>query len=197
MNQDNSNLTEQQRIERIAGHFSQIISLLGEDTDREGLLKTPMRAAKALWHITSGYRTDPAATLSAALFEHEGSNAVIVRDIEFYSTCEYHILPFFGHISVAYIPGDKIVGLSKIARVVDICARKLQVQERLTREVADVIAATLGARGVFVLCSAQHMCMKMRGVEKQDSCTVTTHYNGLFESDPDLRREILQQLRTH
>lgn len=134
MNQDVKNLTDDERISRIADHIGHIIELLGEDTAREGLLKTPARAAKALYYLTSGYRSDAAGTLSSALFEHEGSKVVTVRDIEFYSMCEHHILPFFGKISVAYVPGDKIVGLSKLARVVDICARKLQVQERLTRE---------------------------------------------------------------
>ncbi len=195
MNEDVRNLTDDERISRIASGISQIIELLGEDTTREGLIKTPMRAAKALYYLTSGYRSDARATLQSALFEHEGSRIVTVRDIEFYSMCEHHILPFFGKISIAYVPGEKIVGLSKLARVVNICARKLQVQERLTREVADVVAETLGAKGVLVVCDAQHMCMKMRGVEKQESSTVTIDYNGMFADDAGLRRDTLEALR--
>lgn len=195
MNEDIKSLSDDERISRIASHMSEIIALLGEDPSREGLVKTPQRAAKALYYLTSGYRSDAAATLSAALFEHEGSQVVTVRDIEFYSMCEHHILPFFGRVSVAYVPGDKIVGLSKIARVVDICARKLQVQERLTSQIAHTIADTLGARGVLVVCEAQHMCMKMRGVEKQGASTTTVDYTGVFASDPSLRRETLDTLR--
>jgi len=196
MNQDVKNLTDDERISRIAEHLGQIIELLGENTSREGLVKTPVRAAKALYYLTSGYRSDAEAALRSALFDHEGSRVVTVRDIEFYSMCEHHILPFFGRISVAYVPGDKIVGLSKLARVVNICARKLQVQERLTREVAEVVARTLGAKGVLVVCDAQHLCMKMRGVEKQESSTVTIDYNGVFADDPGLRRDTLEALRT-
>lgn len=195
MKENVRNLTDDERISRIASHMEAIISLIGEDTSREGLVKTPLRAAKALYYLTSGYRSDAGVTLRSALFEHEGSRVVTVRDIEFYSMCEHHVLPFFGKMSIAYVPGDKIVGLSKIARVVDICARKLQVQERLTREVADIIAETLGAKGVLVVCDAQHMCMKMRGVEKQESSTVTIDYNGVFADDPALRRDTLDALR--
>lgn len=158
-------------------------------------MKTPLRAAKALYYLTSGYRTDASQTLEEALFEHEGSKIVTVRDIEFYSMCEHHVLPFFGHISIAYIPDKKIVGLSKLARVVNVCARKLQVQERLTSEVANVISRTLGAKGVLVVCEARHMCMMMRGVEKQESTTVTVEYTGLFDSDASLRREAIDALR--
>ncbi len=154
-----------------------------------------MRAAKALYYLTSGYRTDASRTLAEALFEHEGSKIVTVRDIEFYSMCEHHVLPFFGHISIAYIPDKKIVGLSKLARVVNVCARKLQVQERLTSEVANVISRTLGAKGVLVVCDARHMCMMMRGVEKQESTTVTVEYTGLFDSDSTLRREAIEALK--
>lgn len=195
MNEDINKLSDEKRIELIAKHFSQIITLLGEDTARQGLLKTPLRAAKALYYLTSGYRSDASQTLSEALFDHEGSKVVTVRDIEFYSMCEHHILPFFGKISIAYVPGDKIVGLSKLARVVNVCARKLQVQERLTSEITKVVADTLGARGVLVLCEAQHLCMKMRGVEKQDASTTTIDYTGDFATDPDLRRETLDALR--
>lgn len=195
MNEEIKKLSDNERIELIAGHLDKIITLLGEDVSREGLVKTPMRAAKALYYLTSGYRTDASRTLAEALFEHEGSKIVTVRDIEFYSMCEHHVLPFFGHISIAYIPDKKIVGLSKLARVVNVCARKLQVQERLTSEVASVISRTLGAKGVLVVCEARHMCMMMRGVEKQESTTVTVEYTGLFDSDSTLRREAIEALK--
>lgn len=195
MNEEISQLSDSERIDRIADHYKSIIELLGEDPSREGLLKTPMRAAKAMWYITSGYRSDANATISQAMFEHEGSKVVMVRDIEFYSMCEHHILPFFGHISIAYVPGEKIVGLSKLARAVDICARKLQVQERLTSEVALAITKTLQAKGVLVMCEAEHLCMKMRGVEKQQSVTETIDYTGIFSEDNALRAETLQAMR--
>ena len=194
MNEDIQQLSDEQRVERIAGHFSEIIKLLGEDPSREGLLKTPVRAAKALYYLTSGYRQDARATLESALFEHEGSKVVIVKDIEFYSMCEHHVLPFFGHVDIAYIPGDKIVGLSKLARIVNICAHKLQVQERLTEEIVKTIAETLGAKGVLVRCTAQHLCMKMRGVEKQDASTTTVDYCGVFSDDSALRKETMEAM---
>ena len=190
-----SALSDEQRVNLIAERVSDIITLMGENVAREGLVKTPQRAAKALYYLTSGYRSNAAETLSSALFEHDGSKVVIVKDIEFYSLCEHHILPFYGKISVAYLPGKKIVGLSKLARVVDACARKLQVQERLTREICDIVRSTLDAKGVLVVCEAQHMCMKMRGVEKQDSSTTTFEYNGDFAEDSALRREVLDALR--
>lgn len=194
MDQDISQLTDAERIEQIAAHYAEILHLVGEDTSREGLIKTPMRAAKALCDITSGYRTNAAAHIQSAIFAHEGSKVVTVSDIEFYSMCEHHILPFFGTISVAYIPDGKIVGLSKLARVVDACARKLQVQERLTAEVMQVIASALPTKGVLVTCCAQHLCMKMRGVEKQQSSTLTIEYCGQFETDAALRAETLAAL---
>ena len=187
---------ERDAISEIASHYEAILKLVGDDPSREGLRKTPMRAARALWYATSGNRSgQPADLMRKALFSHEGSQMVVVRDIEFYSLCEHHILPFFGTVSVGYIPDGQIVGLSKLARVVDICARKLQVQERLTREVADIVASTLGSKGVLVVCDAQHMCMKMRGVEKQESSTVTIDYNGVFADDPGLRCDTLETLR--
>ena len=133
--------------------------------------------------------------MQAALFDNEGSRIVTVKDIEFYSMCEHHVLPFFGKVSIAYIPGDKIVGLSKLARVVDICARRLQVQERLTAMICSEVMQALDARGVLVTCDAQHMCMKMRGVEKQEASTVTIDYAGAFADDADLRREALDALK--
>lgn len=193
--QNINSLSDEERIELVAGHISDIITLLGEDVSREGLVKTPVRAAKALYYMTSGYRTDAAPVIDSAIFEHEGSRVVMVKDIEFYSMCEHHVLPFFGKISIAYIPDGRIVGLSKLARVVNVCARKLQVQERLTREVCDLIKSRLGARGVIVRCQASHLCMMMRGVEKQNSSTVTVEYNGVFDTDADLRREVLDDMR--
>ncbi len=181
-------------IEEIASHFEQIIKLVGENPEREGLVKTPMRAAKALYHATKGYRENPSEMLSQAIFEENGSNIVIVKDIEFYSLCEHHLLPFFGTISIGYIPDGNIVGLSKLARLVDSLARRFQVQERLTVEVCNEVLATLGAKGVIVKCNAQHLCMKMRGVEKQDSSTTTFHCAGLFADNADLRRDFFESL---
>lgn len=186
---------EQRRIQEIAGHMEAIIRLLGEDPGREGLVKTPIRSAKALWYITSGYRRDPAETIRQALFEHEGSRMIIVRDIEFYSMCEHHILPFFGTISIGYIPNGKIIGLSKLARVVDCYARRLQVQERFTAEVCREIAITSGALGVIAVSNARHLCMQMRGVEKQQSNTTAMDYCGVFESDAALRQEFLTRIQ--
>lgn len=180
-------------VDEIAAHFKAILHLIGEDPDREGLLKTPVRAAKALLDNTRGYSQQAEPLIASAIFEHPGSDIVIVKDIEFYSLCEHHVLPFFGRISVGYIPGGKIVGLSKLARVVEVYARRLQVQERLTAQVCDAVMAQLGAKGVIVFCEASHMCMKMRGVEKQDTTTVTMQYRGAFE-DVNLRREFMQLL---
>lgn len=191
---DIKNMTDSQRIEAIARRYAEIIELLGDDTEREGLVKTPMRAAKALWFLTSGYREDARDTLKSAMFEHEGSKVVTVKNIEFYSLCEHHVLPFFGHVAIAYIPNGKIVGLSKLARAVDICARKLQVQERMTAEIVKAVSEVLDADGVLVKCEAQHLCMKMRGVEKQDASTVTVDYSGRFADDPALRAETLPYL---
>lgn len=194
MRADIKNMTEEQRINALALRFSEIIELLGDNPAREGLARTPERAAKALWFLTSGYRSNAQEPLRSAMFQHEGSKVVIVKDIEFYSLCEHHILPFFGTVSIAYIPNGKIVGLSKLARAVDICARKLQVQERLTADIVKVIDETLSAEGVLVVCNAQHMCMKMRGVEKQNSSTTTVDYSGRFANDIPLRAEILSQI---
>lgn len=189
------NLSDQERIDSVAEHISAIIGLLGEDVEREGLLKTPQRAAKALWFLTSGYRADASAVMEQALFEHEGSNMIIVKDIEFYSMCEHHILPFFGKVSIGYIPDGKIVGLSKLARTVNVFARRLQVQERFTAQLCEEVRKTLGAKGVMVICNGEHLCMKMRGVEKQHSSTTTTHYNGVFATDSSLRAEFFNSLR--
>lgn len=182
-------------INKIASHFESIIKLLGEDISREGLKKTPIRAAKALYYATNGYRQNHTEIMRQAIFEYAGSKMVVVKDIEFYSFCEHHILPFFGRISVGYIPNGNMIGLSKLARVVDVFARRLQVQERLTSEVCKEIYNTLSAKGVIVACNAQHLCMKMRGVEKQDSSTTTIEYIGDFEKNVDLRNQFFETIK--
>lgn len=186
---------DQDTIEKIASHYEAIIRLIGEDPQREGLIKTPMRAARALAHATSGYSLNPDDIVRQAVFSHSGSGMIIVRDIEFYSLCEHHLLPFFGHISVGYIPDGAIVGLSKVARLVDACARRLQVQENLTAQVCRALYEALPAKGVMAYCSAGHLCMKMRGVEKQDSVTTTTETIGCFTSDPTLRAEFMAAVK--
>ena len=185
---------DNRNIEIIAGNIEEIIKLLGEDCTREGLLKTPIRSAKALYYLTSGYRANVDAVVHQALFEHEGSQIVMVKNIEFYSMCEHHILPFFGNISIGYIPDGKIIGLSKVARLVNVFARRLQVQERLTAQVCREVERIVGAKGVMVVCDAHHLCMKMRGVEKQDSTTSTMDYVGAFAEDPALREEFMRLL---
>lgn len=186
---------DEKLIAEIAGHYREILRLIGEDPDREGLLKTPQRAAKALVDITQGYRQNPLEIARKAIFEHGGSKIVIVKDIEFYSMCEHHILPFFGKVAVGYIPKGKMIGLSKLARIVESFARRLQVQERLTAQVCTLLAEAMPTDGVIVACNAQHLCMKMRGVEKQDSSTTTLDYCGRFETDPALRDEFMRLLR--
>ncbi len=185
---------DKEKIELIARHVEEIIKLMGEDCEREGLVKTPVRAAKALYHLTSGYRSTSDEVVGQALFSHEGSQIVVVKDIEFYSMCEHHILPFFGKISIGYIPDGKIIGLSKVARLVNLYARRLQVQERLTAQLCTEISRLVGAKGVIVVCDAQHLCMKMRGVEKQDSSTATIDYVGAFAEDPALRAEFMKMI---
>ena len=160
-------------VKEIAGHYKAILSLIGEDPDREGLVKTPMRAAKAMWFATQGYRQDPKEILRQAVFEYAGSQMVVVKNIEFYSFCEHHILPFFGTVSIGYIPDGSMIGLSKLPRLVNAIARKLQVQERLTAEICREISETLSTKGVIVVCNASHLCMQMRGVEKQQASTDT------------------------
>lgn len=192
-NKDTFYYEHKERIDAIAAHYRAILELLGEDTEREGLKRTPFRAAKALVEVTQGYEQNPSDLIRSAMFDYSGRSMVIVKDIEFYSLCEHHILPFFGKVSVGYIPEGKIVGLSKIARVVNALAKRLQVQERLTSELCEVLTATLGAKGVIVLCEAGHLCMKMRGVEKQDSMTSTLEYSGVFD-DEKLRSEFMEML---
>ncbi|MBD5163274.1 MAG: GTP cyclohydrolase I FolE [Bacteroidales bacterium] len=186
-------MTEEERIDSIAAHIKAVMELLGEDVSREGLVKTPVRAAKALSFLTSGYSQTGEEIVGDALFEHEGSNMIVVKDIEFYSMCEHHILPFFGKVSIGYIPNGKIVGISKLARLVNVYARRLQVQERFTAQICRKVMEILGAKGAIVVCSGEHLCMKMRGVEKQHSATTTLHYEGDF-NDPVLRAEFLNSI---
>ena len=161
-------------------HYRQILGLLGEDAEREGLVKTPQRVARAMQTLTRGYRMDPKAVLNSAKFKEDYSQMVIVKNIDFYSLCEHHMLPFFGKVHVAYIPNGYITGLSKIARVVDIFSHRLQVQERMTLQIKECIQETLNPLGVMVVVEAQHMCMQMRGVEKQNSITTTSDFTGAF-----------------
>lgn len=171
-----------EKTEQIAAHYSEIIKLLGEDVDREGLVKTPIRVAKAMQFFVQGYEANPRDVIKGAMFREDYRQMVIVKDIDFYSLCEHHLLPFFGKAHVAYIPNGHITGLSKIARVVEIFARRLQVQERLTTQIKQCIQDTLNPLGVMVVVEAQHMCMQMRGVEKQNSITTTSDFTGAFES---------------
>jgi len=167
-------------LDELAAHYKQILTLLGEDTEREGLLKTPMRVAKAMQVLTRGYEMDAHKVLTDALFKEDYSQMVIVKDIDFFSLCEHHMLPFYGKAHVAYIPNGYITGLSKIARVVDIYAHRLQVQERMTQQIKDCIQETLKPLGVMVVVEAKHMCMQMRGIEKQNSITTTSDFSGAF-----------------
>lgn len=167
----------------IAASYKSVIEKLGEDVSREGLLKTPERASKAMQFLTHGYELDAKEILSSALFTEEYNEMVIVKDIELYSLCEHHLLPFFGKAHVAYIPNGKIVGLSKIPRVIDVFARRLQVQERLTNEILEVIDQVLEPQGVAVVIEASHMCMQMRGVQKQNAVTTTSAFTGVFEQE--------------
>ena len=174
---------------------SRLISGLGEDVTREGLVKTPERVERSLRFLTSGYETSVEEVLNGALFEAEGSEMVVVKSIEFYSLCEHHMLPFFGHAHIAYIPSKKILGLSKFARVVDVFARRMQVQERMTSQIADALVEALEPEGLAVVTEASHLCMMMRGVEKQGSTTRTSAMRGVFKSDARTRQEFLDSLR--
>jgi GTP cyclohydrolase I len=177
-------------------NYSQIISLLGEDQQREGLLKTPERIAKAMQFITQGYQQDAHAILNSAKFNEEVSEMIIVKDIELYSMCEHHMVPFFGKAHIAYIPNGWITGLSKIARVVDVYSRRLQVQERLTTEILAAIKETLNPLGVAVVIEAKHLCMMMRGVQKQNSVTTTSAFDGEFMKNPT-RSEFLKLISSN
>ena len=174
---------------QLAEHYSQILTQLGEDPQREGLVKTPQRVARAMQYLTQGYDIDPTAILNSAKFKEEYRQMVLVKDIELYSLCEHHMLPFYGKAHVAYIPNGYITGLSKIARTVDAYARRLQVQERLTVQIRDCIGQTLKPLGVAVVIEAAHMCMQIRGVQKQHSVTVTSAFTGTFLKDHRTREE--------
>lgn len=181
-------------LEELAAHYKEILGLLGEDVEREGLIKTPMRVAKAMQFLTKGYTQDPKAILEKALFHEDYNHMVIVKDINFYSMCEHHMLPFYGKAHVAYIPNGTITGLSKIARVVEVFARRLQVQERMTHQIMEIIEETLHPMGVMVVIEAEHMCMQMRGVEKQNSVTTTSAFSGIFK-DLKTRQEFMSLIK--
>ena len=172
-----------EKIERIAAHYKAILAELGEDPSREGLIQTPVRVAKALQYLTHGYDANPEEILRSAMFKEEYNQMVVVKDIEVFSMCEHHMLPFFGKAHVAYIPNGNIVGLSKIPRVVDAFARRLQVQERLTNQIRDCIQETLDATGVAVVIECKHLCLSMRGIQKQNSVTTTSAFTGAFVNE--------------
>lgn len=193
---ENFNIDTLPITDEIKGHFSEVINLLGEDTSREGLVKTPERASKAMKFLTEGYEMDPKLILQSAMFKEDYNEMVIVKDIELYSLCEHHMLPFFGKAHIAYIPSGHIVGLSKIPRVVDVFSRRLQVQERLTEQILDCINDTLQPEGVAVVIEASHMCMMMRGVQKQNSTTTTSGFRGSFK-ETDTRNEFLKLITSN
>jgi GTP cyclohydrolase I len=176
-------------------HIREILRAIGEDPDREGLLRTPQRVAQALSFLTRGYEMDPAKVINDALFTEEYEEMIVQKDIDFYSLCEHHMLPFFGKAHVAYIPHHRIVGISKLARLVDVYARRLQVQERLTNQIATTIMDRLDALGVAVVLEAEHLCMRMRGVEKQNSYVITSSLLGAFRSRVETRNEFMNLIR--
>ena len=173
----------------------ELLAAIGEDPERDGLLRTPVRVEKALRFLTSGYTADVDAVLNGALFKVDYNEMVIVKDIDFYSLCEHHLLPFFGKCHIAYIPQDRVIGLSKLPRLVDVFSRRLQVQERLTNQIAETIREKLDPRGVAVVIEATHLCMAMRGVEKQNSFAVTSAMLGIFRSNPATRMEFLELVK--
>lgn len=183
-------VNNEELLERMADNVSQMLEFVGEDKDREGLIKTPMRVAKSLQFLTQGYNQDPCEILRSAMFREDYQQMVIVKDIDFYSMCEHHMLPFFGKVHVAYIPNKYIVGLSKIPRVVEVFARRLQVQERLTLQIKECIQETLHPLGVMVVVEASHLCMQMRGVQKMNATTTTSDFTGAF-TDIKTREEFL------
>ena len=179
----------------IAAHAEAIITSLGEDAHRPGLRATPARFAKVMRFLTGGYEVEPRDVVGDGVFQAEGEGVVLVRDVEFHSLCEHHLLPFFGRVHVAYLPGEKIIGLSKIPRLVDLYARRLQVQERITEQVADALVQVLRPRGVLVVAEARHLCMAMRGVEKQHSETATRALRGIYAHDAMARQEALSMIK--
>jgi len=194
-NYKREDIYDQKKIDELMVHYREILRLLGEDPNREGLIKTPERVAKAMSFITKGYAQDPIAILRSAMFKEEYQQMVLVKDIELFSVCEHHMLPFIGKAHVAYIPNGYITGLSKIARIVECFARRLQVQERLTVQIRDSIQQALNPIGVAVVIEASHTCMQMRGVEKQRSVTTTSAFTGIFLSDPRTRDEFMQLIK--
>ena len=188
-------MSDQERDEALRHHYTKILQLLGEDPEREGLVKTPERVSKAMRFLTQGMTQSPEEILRSAMFKEDYRQMVIVKDIDFYSLCEHHMLPFFGKVHIGYIPNGYITGLSKLPRVVDVFARRLQVQERLTMQIKDCIQSALNPLGVIVVIEAQHMCMQMRGVEKQNSYTTTSDFTGAFREAKT--REEFMQLITH
>lgn len=184
------------KIEEFETAITKVLELIGEDPKREGLVKTPHRVAKAWDFLTEGYRQDPKEILNQALFTSSNDEMVVVRDIEFYSTCEHHMLPIIGRVHVAYIPDGKVVGLSKIPRIVNVFARRLQIQEQMTEQIADAISETIKPKGVAVVVHARHMCMEMRGVQKINSTTVSSALRGLFKSDQRTRNEFYNIINT-
>ena len=193
---ENFNIETLPITEQIKTNYQEILHLLGENQNREGLLKTPERASKAMKFLTEGYEKDPKQILQSAMFKEDYNEMVIVKDIELYSLCEHHLLPFFGKAHIAYIPNGQIVGLSKLPRVVDVFSRRLQVQERLTEQILDCINNTLNPKGVAVVIEASHMCMMMRGVQKQNATTTTSGFRGAFK-DTDTRNEFLNLVQSN
>jgi len=189
------NMPVETLVDPIAAHAQALIANLGEDPQRESLRETPERYAKAMRFLTSGYESEPEDVVGSGIFSAEGEGVVLVRDVEFHSLCEHHLLPFFGRVHVAYLPGDRIIGLSKIPRIVDLFSRRLQVQERITEQVADALMRLLEPKGVLVLAEARHLCMAMRGVEKQHSATATRALRGVYAHDAQARQEILSMIK--
>ena len=181
----------EENLDQLAIHYKAILGCLGENPEREGLLKTPMRVARAMDFLTHGYRQDPKAILESALFHEDYRQIVVVKDIEIYSMCEHHLLPFFGKAHIGYIPNGTIVGLSKIPRVVECYARRLQLQERLTSQIKDCLQEVLNPLGVAVVIEAQHLCMSMRGIQKQNSVTTTSEFTGAFLKNENTRQEFM------
>jgi GTP cyclohydrolase I len=190
-----SDSKSQEIVQSLQQHYAEIIRLSGDEPDRQGVRDTPKRAAEAFWFLTSGYRQSLEEVVNNALFESETDGMVVVKEIELYSLCEHHMLPFVGKCHVGYLPDGKVLGLSKVARIVDMYARRLQIQETLTRQIAVAIEQVTGARGVGVIIEAQHFCMMMRGVEKQNSVTTTSTMLGWFRKDPRTRTEFLELVR--
>jgi len=189
------NMPVETLIDPIAAHAAALIANLGEDPRRESLRDTPERYAKAMRFLTSGYESEPEDVVGSGVFSAEGEGVVLVRNVEFHSLCEHHLLPFFGRVHVAYLPGERIIGLSKIPRIVDLYARRLQVQERITEQVADALMKLLEPKGVLVLAEARHLCMAMRGVEKQHSATATRALRGVYAHDTQARQENLSMIK--